>query len=104
MNRTIALIVISLIGIMASWGRTPAEVPNVHLARATSWVSDPDHIISPQTLVRADAMLDSLHHASTAEIAVAIVADLDGQDIDSYATELFELWGWVRKTVTTACW
>lgn len=73
--------------------RTPGQVPNVHVQRATAWVSDPDNVLTDAARMRADALLDSLNNAATTEVTVAVVADMSGQDIDSYATELFELWG-----------
>lgn len=76
---------------------TPDKVPNVHVARATSWVSDPDNLLSQQARIQADSMLNRLNNEATTEVTVAIVADLDGQDIDSFATELFELWGIGKK-------
>ena len=79
------------------FGRTPQEVSNVHLERAHEWVSDPDGVLSPQVLARANAMLDSLNLAATTEVTVVIVSDMSGQDVDSYATELFELWGIGKK-------
>ncbi len=77
--------------------RTPGEVPNVHVANATSWVSDPDGILSTEARLRADAMLQSLQDSLTVEVPVVVVSDLSGQDIDSYATELFEQWGIGKK-------
>lgn len=96
MKRFVTLMLTALVAVMM-WGRRPSEVPNAHVARATAWVSNPDGVMSPAGQARADAMLDSLHHATTAEIAVVVVENLDGQDIDSYTTELFELWGIGKK-------
>ena len=83
-------------GLLAN-ARTPREVPNVHVADASAWVSDPDGILSPEARRQADMYLQRLQDSLTVEIPVVVVADMDGQDIDSYATELFELWGIGKK-------
>lgn len=91
------IILFAAIMSLAMNARTVAEVPNVHVANATSWVSDPDGILSTEARLRADAMLQSLQDSLTVEVPVVIVSDLSGQDIDSYATELFEQWGIGKK-------
>ncbi|MDE6154404.1 MAG: TPM domain-containing protein, partial [Muribaculaceae bacterium] len=96
MTRFMLSILTALIA-LSTYARTPGEVPNVHLQRATSWVSDPDGVLSPSALAQADALLNALNDSTTTEVTVAVVADMSGQDIDSYATELFELWGIGKK-------
>ncbi len=93
MNRYILVIMTVVLVTLSVVARKPGEVPNVHVARATSWVSDPDGVLSRDAIARADSLLDALNTSRTTEVTVAVVADLDGQDIDSYATELFGLWG-----------
>lgn len=94
--RILLYILLTLVSSVAT-ARTIHEVPNVHVAQATRWVSDPDGLLSPSALSRADALLDSLNSSTTTEVAVAIVADMSGADVDIYATELFELWGIGKK-------
>ena len=96
MYRTLLYLICFLAGFIAN-ARTPREVPNVHVADASAWVSDPDGILSIQGRRQADYLLGQLQDSLTVEVPVVIVADLDGQDIDSYATELFELWGIGKK-------
>ena len=93
MKRYILVIPIVIMAALSISARKPADVPNVHVVRATSWVSDPDGVLSPAAIALADSLLDDINTSRTTEVAVAVVADLDGQDIDSYATELFGLWG-----------
>lgn len=96
MIRYIATLLIALLPAVVG-AVSPDKVPNVHVMRADSWVSDPDHLLSDAARQHADSILNRLSNATTAEVTVAMVADLDGQDIDSYATELFELWGIGKK-------
>lgn len=74
-------------------GRTPAEVPNVHLNDSTRYTSDPDGVLSAAAVARVDSLLGDVWRRTTAEPVVVFVDDLSGQDIDSYATDLFGLWG-----------
>ena len=39
---------------------TPADVPNVHVADSTRYVSNPDGVLSPQAEARLNAQLASL--------------------------------------------
>ncbi len=88
---------LSLVASIAASAITPQEVPNVQVARATEWVSDPAGLLSPAALSRANAELNRINTANTTEICAVIVPDLSGRNIDDYATELFELWGIGRK-------
>lgn len=93
MKRNVLFLLIAIAVAVTAMARTPREVPNVHVARATAWVSDPDGVMSAEARAAADSLLNVLNTSRTTEVTVAVVAGLDGQDIDSYATELFELWG-----------
>lgn len=96
MTRYLLTILTALVA-LTTYARTPGEVPNVHLQRATSWVSDPDGVLSPAARAQADSLLNALNDSTTTEVTVAVVADMSGQDIDSFATELFGLWGIGKK-------
>lgn len=76
---------------------TPRQVPDVQRADASRWVSDPSGLLSPDALSQADAELDRLNRENTTEVCAVVVPDLSGEDIDDFATELFELWGIGRK-------
>lgn len=82
-----------LLSTLSVTARTPHEVPNVHLQRATSWVSDPDAILSPTARAQADSLLHSLNTSLTTEVTAVVVADLSDIDINTWATDLYEQWG-----------
>lgn len=82
---------------LASVALAPEEVENVHVKNRTRFVSDMAGVLSPETVTRADSLLSSMWQQSSAEPVVVIVPDLSGDDIDSYATELFSLWGIGKK-------
>ena len=50
---------------------TPAQVPNVHQTDGRRFVSNPDGILSPETVDTLDRTLFGLQEATTSEVAVA---------------------------------
>lgn len=73
------------------------DVTNVHLADRSRYVTDMAGVLSPSARQQADALLASAWRESSAEPVVVIVNDLDGRDINDYATELFTAWGIGKK-------
>ena len=69
------------------------DIPNVHLADARHYVSDPDGLLSPAMRDSLDAAIRRVWETSSAELAVVVVDRIEGGDIDSFATELFTDWG-----------
>ena len=77
---------------------TPAQVPNVHVADRTRNLSNPDGIISPVAQAEVDSLVAGVRAATSAEMAVVVVDDIaDPDDIDQFATKLFEQWGLGKK-------
>lgn len=75
-------------------GRSVSDIPNVHVADRTQFVSNPDGVLSDHAVVQLNNMLRSLWSRTSAEIAIVAVADTDRpDDIDGFATDLFEEWG-----------
>ena len=70
-----------------------SDIPNVQLADRTKHFSNPDGIASPAVAARIDSLLMDARRVSSVEIAVAAVDDIDSDDIDTYATDLFREWG-----------
>lgn len=81
---------------VAAWAATYSvdEIPNVQVADRTRFVSNPDGVISPEAEAELNALLARARQQSTAEIVVVAVDDIDRpDDIDGFATDLFEKWG-----------
>lgn len=91
---TILLLAVCTISVRAY---TPEEVPNVHLTDKTKYVSNPDGILSAETVRSLDDAIGSIWRTSTAEVVAVVVNSIDGRDIDEFATELFRLWGIGKK-------
>lgn len=72
------------------------EIPNVHIADSTRFVSNPDGILSPEGEARINQALREVHSATSAEFVVVIVDELN-EDIDEFATNLFRDWGLGKK-------
>ncbi len=76
----------------------PSDVPNVHVADSTRYVSNPDGVLSPQAEATLNAQLARIWQTTTAEpIVVALDAIDDGYDPDGFATELFSDWRMGKK-------
>ncbi|MBQ9138680.1 MAG: TPM domain-containing protein [Alistipes sp.] len=68
------------------------QVPNVQLADASRYTSNPDGILSAEAVAAIDAACDSLHTLGKAQIAVVAVEDIEG-DVFTFAHSLFSEWG-----------
>lgn len=94
MKRTCTLLLI-LLCIPLLWAAeyTVDQVPNVHQTDGRRFVSNPDGILSPETVSRIDTMLLGLQEANTSEVAVVALQSIGNNDIDLFATDLFTRWG-----------
>lgn len=69
------------------------EIPNVHLQNRNRFVTNPDGILSAGAQAQADSIISDIWKTSSAEVVAVVVTDFDGNDIDTFATELFSKWG-----------
>jgi len=68
-------------------------VPNPKTADANSFVSNPDGILSDETVRSLNTQLSELENETTAEVAVVAVNSIGLNDIDDFANKLFNHWG-----------
>ena len=100
MKRILAVLNILLLSLAAFAATyTVDQIPNVHLADSTRFVSDPDGILSPQALAQTDEIMRTIRRSTSAEAVVVIVDDIEGGDIDGFATDLFTKWGLGKSDV-----
>ena len=78
---------------------TVDEVPNVHVADSSAYVCDPDGILSAQATAEINSLMRGIRRTTSAEPMVVIVDNIDPDDIDIFATELFEHWGLGKSDV-----
>lgn len=101
MKRFISIIlsvVIAVSAFAATW--SVDDVPNVHVADRTRFLTNPDGIISAEVQTRIDSMLSQVRQATSAEVVAVVIDDIDSDtDIDTFATELFEKWGLGKSDV-----
>lgn len=64
------------------------EIPLVHLADRTRYVSNPDGILSPATVKAVDEMLFALEGQTGIQTLVAVVAGIEGGDCFDFAHRL----------------
>ena len=95
MKKILYIFFLVAIAAMSAAARTysVADVPNVHLDDSTRFVSNPDGILSDATVAGIDAAMRDIRRTSSAEAVVVVVDDIEGGDIDEFATDLFEKWG-----------
>jgi uncharacterized protein len=56
------------------------------------WVHDQANILSPQTIGQIEALLKAERDSTSNQIAVLILQNLEGGDIDEYANRVFNTW------------
>jgi len=95
MKKFLCLAVIAFLSVISATAKTYGikDVPNVHLADSSRYVSNPDGIISQETEAEIDDILRRIRRQTTAEAVMVVVDDIEGGDIDNFATELFSDWG-----------
>jgi uncharacterized protein len=71
----------------------PALCSGRDFPRPQGYVNDFANIIDSQSEVKLSVLLRELETKTKTQFAVVTVPDLDGSDIDSYASELYENWG-----------
>ncbi len=74
-------------------GYTVEQIPDVQLRDSRRFVSNPDGVLSAETVRRMDAVCASLRDRGYAQVAVVAVEEIEGEDLYSFAIELFEKWG-----------
>lgn len=94
MKRHLLIPIIIVLGFLGLNARTYTvdEIPNVHLQDSMRFVSNPDGILSPATVAELDAGLKYVRRNTSAEAVIVVVDDIEGGDIDTFATELFGKW------------
>ncbi len=71
---------------------TVESVPNVKVD-SNNYVSNPDGILSAETVNAMDQQLRELEARTTAQVAVVVLNSIGEQDIFNFAQELFTKWG-----------
>lgn len=95
---TFSLILVAVVLTAGARSYRPEDVPNVHLADSTKFVSNPDGILSAAAVDTLDRMLADVWRSTSAEPVVVVIDQMaDDYDIDHFANDLFEKWGIGKK-------
>lgn len=70
-----------------------AEVPNVHAENSSRYVSDPDGILTKKETRKLDNIMGRICSTTSAEAVIVIVGDIEDNDIENFATQIFDDWG-----------
>lgn len=73
------------------------EIEHVQLADRTRFTSNPDGILSERAVARIDSVCYALRERGAAQVAVVAVDEIAGDDLFTYAHELFSSWGVGRR-------
>ena len=92
-QRFYLLLIAILAAILPLQAITVDEVPNVHVADRTQYVSNPSNVLSPAAVSRLNSAIGSLWDNTSAELVVVAVDQVDNSMTpDEFATRLFEKW------------
>lgn len=93
MKKKILILLCSVLSALPLYAYTVDEIPNVHLADKTKFVTNPDGIISTQAEARLNATIGDIWEKTSAEVVAVIVKTIGEDEINDFATRLFEHWG-----------
>lgn len=93
MHRILLIFTLLIAALSAQGAYTITEIPNVQVSDHTRHLSNPDGIVSAAAQAEVDSLLSDIRRQSTCEVAVVVVNDIDSDDPNTFATELFEQWG-----------
>lgn len=88
----VALSVLTFVAFQTKAEYAIADIPNVHLSDSTRYVSDPEGILTSEAVRDLDRKLATIWQTTSAEPVVVIIDSADTDDLDTYATDLFESW------------
>lgn len=87
-SRSIKIILIVIMALLGVTTFAQKAVPQ----HDGHWVHDEAGVLSPQTVMQLEAMLKAERDSTSNQIAVLLVKNLDGGDIDEYANRVFNDW------------
>jgi uncharacterized protein len=84
---------IALTTALAAWLVCFVHAEPVSQLKPTDYVNDFAQVLDQNTIAQLDNVCQQIDQKAHAQIAVVTVKSLDGNDIDSYAVDLFKQWG-----------
>lgn len=87
------LVATTAVAVFAQGGYTVASIPNPKTQGQEFYISDPDGVLSSATIGRLNGMSAEIDSVTTAEYAIVVVNDFEGDDVFEFALTLFNSWG-----------
>ena len=75
-----------------------AQAEPISQLKPTGYVNDFAHVLDQNTIAQIDEICRQVDEKAHAQIAVVTIHSLDGEDIESYAVDLFHQWGVGNKS------
>lgn len=97
LNKVTLLLLICFIYTGFAKAQSPESLPNPNVGNPTNYVCDPYGQLSSGTVSYINGRLAKVRKETTAEVAVAIVKNLDGMSVEEYSYDLFRHWGLGKK-------
>jgi uncharacterized protein len=91
-RRNFLLLVLAVVSVILLLPLGTAFVSAQNFPELTGYVNDYAGIMTPQGKAQLEAKLSQLEKDTTAQVFVATVKSLEGDDIQDYANRLFEKW------------
>ena len=93
-SRRISLVALALLLILV-----PAvQAEPISQLKPTGYVNDFAHVLDQNTIAQIDEICRQVDEKAHAQIAVVTIHSLDGEEIESYAVDLFQKWGVGNKS------
>lgn len=86
---------IAIAGLLFSISLAAEPVAQLH---PSNYINDFAHVLQPDTEAQLNDLCQQIDQKAKAQIAVVTINSLDGQDIESYAVDLFQKWGIGNKS------
>ncbi len=92
----VVIFVLSFLGATAK-PHTLTDIPNVQLQDSRRYTSNPDGVLSREAVYRLDTLCASLRRRALAQPAIVVVNEIEGDDVFTFAYNLFSKWGVGRE-------
>ena len=93
-SRVISLVALALFLILVP----AAQAEPISQLKPTGYVNDFAHVLDQNTIAQIDEICRQIDEKAHAQIAVVTIHSLDGEEIESYAVDLFHQWGVGNKS------
>jgi uncharacterized protein len=88
-------VTIAAVALLVAVGAPAEPTSQLH---PSNYVNDFAHVLHPDTEAQLNNLCQQIDEKAKAQIAVVTINSLDGQDIESYAVDLFHKWGIGNKS------